>query len=173
LSLSLYSGGWNPRSTRHCGHQWPIVPAPGDYDDGEFGGMFGRGNRSTRRKPAPVPLCPPQNPHDCPDANPGRRGGKPATNRLSYGTALSLPFWIGIYKTKHTLINAFYSNAISRSMSVASEMSLIIKIKSSFSSFQVCILKWNKTHVVLYTFFFTKQFHVNFTFWHWIHQSFF
>jgi hypothetical protein len=23
----------------------------------------------------------------CPDANPGRRGGKPATNRLSYGTA--------------------------------------------------------------------------------------
>jgi hypothetical protein len=24
----------------------------------------------------------------CPDANPGSRGGKPATNRLSYGTAL-------------------------------------------------------------------------------------
>jgi hypothetical protein len=23
----------------------------------------------------------------CPDANQGRRGGKPATNRLSYGTA--------------------------------------------------------------------------------------
>jgi hypothetical protein len=23
----------------------------------------------------------------CPGANPGRRGGKPATNRLSYGTA--------------------------------------------------------------------------------------
>jgi hypothetical protein len=29
------------------------------------GGMkIGRGNRSTRRKPAPVPLCPPQIPHD-------------------------------------------------------------------------------------------------------------
>jgi hypothetical protein len=41
----------------------PIVPAPGDYDDGETGGMIGRGNRSTRRKPAPVPLCPPQTPH--------------------------------------------------------------------------------------------------------------
>jgi hypothetical protein len=27
------------------------------------------------------------NPTCCPDANPGRRGGKPATNRLSYGTA--------------------------------------------------------------------------------------
>jgi hypothetical protein len=25
--------------------------------------MIGRGNRSTGRKPAPVPLCPPQNPH--------------------------------------------------------------------------------------------------------------
>jgi hypothetical protein len=41
----------------------PIVPAPGDYDNGEFGVMIGRGNRSTRRKPAPVPLCPPQTPH--------------------------------------------------------------------------------------------------------------
>jgi hypothetical protein len=43
--------------------EWLIVPAPGDYDNGEFGGMvIGRGNRSTRRKPVPVPLCPPQNP---------------------------------------------------------------------------------------------------------------
>jgi hypothetical protein len=41
----------------------PIVPAPGDYDDGEIGGMIGRVNRSSRRKPAQVPLCPPQNPH--------------------------------------------------------------------------------------------------------------
>jgi hypothetical protein len=37
---------------------WPIVPAPDDYDDddecGAVGGMrIGRGNRSTRRKPAP------------------------------------------------------------------------------------------------------------------------
>jgi hypothetical protein len=37
----------------------PIVPAPGDYDDGEIGGMIGRGNRNTRRQPAPVRLCPP------------------------------------------------------------------------------------------------------------------
>jgi hypothetical protein len=59
----------------------PIVPAPGDYDDGEIGGMIGKGNRSTRRKPAPVQLCPPQTPTCCPYANPGRRGGKPASNR--------------------------------------------------------------------------------------------
>jgi hypothetical protein len=41
----------------------PIVPAPGDYDDGEIGGMIGRVNRSTWRKPASMPLCPPQTPH--------------------------------------------------------------------------------------------------------------
>jgi hypothetical protein len=41
----------------------PTVPAPGDYDDGEIGGTIDSGNRSTRRKPAPVPLCPPQTPH--------------------------------------------------------------------------------------------------------------
>jgi hypothetical protein len=36
----------------------------GDYDDGEIGGMIiARGNRSTRRKPAPVPLCRSQTPH--------------------------------------------------------------------------------------------------------------
>jgi hypothetical protein len=41
-----------------------IVPAPGDYCVGEIvGPMIGRGNRSTRRKPAPVPHCPPQTPH--------------------------------------------------------------------------------------------------------------
>jgi hypothetical protein len=39
------------------------VSAPGDYDNGEIGGMIGRGNRNTRRKPAPVALCPPQTPH--------------------------------------------------------------------------------------------------------------
>jgi hypothetical protein len=41
----------------------PIVSAPGDCDDGEIGGMIGRGNRSTRRNPGPMPLCPPQTPH--------------------------------------------------------------------------------------------------------------
>jgi hypothetical protein len=68
----------------------PLLTVPGDCDDddddGEVGGMngFGRGNQSTRRKPAPTPLCPPQ----IPSANPGRRRGKPATNRFSYGAAL-------------------------------------------------------------------------------------
>jgi hypothetical protein len=50
-----------------------ILPAPGDYDDGEIGGMIGNGNGSIRRKPAPVPLFPPQTAH----ALPGRELGPP------------------------------------------------------------------------------------------------
>jgi hypothetical protein len=50
----------------------PIVPALGDYDDGEIGGMMiSRGNQSTRRKPAPLPLCPPQTPHALSGHEPG------------------------------------------------------------------------------------------------------
>jgi hypothetical protein len=61
------------------------VPAPGDYDDdGEIGGIIGTGNRSTRRKPASVPLCPPQTPLSA------RTRTRPAaTNRLSYGMAIA------------------------------------------------------------------------------------
>jgi hypothetical protein len=67
----------------------PLVPAPGDCDDGEVGGMngFGRGNRSTRKKPAPTPLYPPQIHLPDPGANPSRRGRKPENNRFSYGAA--------------------------------------------------------------------------------------
>jgi hypothetical protein len=79
-----------PRGTSAT--EWPIVPAPGDYDDGEFGGMkIGRRNRNTRRKSTSVTLCSPQIPlEQTPASNPGRRSGKPATNRLSYGAAYVL-----------------------------------------------------------------------------------
>jgi hypothetical protein len=47
------------------------------------------GNRNTRRKPAPVPLFSTTNPTwpDL-DSNRDRRGGKSASNRLSYGTTI-------------------------------------------------------------------------------------
>jgi hypothetical protein len=69
--------------------EWPVVPTPADCDYGEFGGMkIGRGNRSTRRKPAPAPLYPPQIPLDQTRVwTQAARVGKPATNRLSYGAA--------------------------------------------------------------------------------------
>jgi hypothetical protein len=51
----------------------PLLPAPGDCD--EVGGIngFGSGTRSTRRKPAPMPLCPSQ----IPLTRPGREPGPP------------------------------------------------------------------------------------------------
>jgi hypothetical protein len=68
-----------------------IVPAPGDYDNGEFGGMIGRGNQNTRRKTYPSATFSTTNSTWLdPVLNPGRRDGKPATNRLSYGAATGL-----------------------------------------------------------------------------------
>jgi hypothetical protein len=65
FSFFRYSGGGVqlvPLGTEATNR--PIVPAPDDYDDEEIGGMMiSRGNRSTRRKPTQLPLCPPQTPH--------------------------------------------------------------------------------------------------------------
>jgi hypothetical protein len=64
-----------------------IVSAPGDYDNGEIGGMIGKGKPKYSEKTCPNVALSTTNPTCCPDANPGRRGGKPVTNCLSYGTA--------------------------------------------------------------------------------------
>jgi hypothetical protein len=80
-----------------------------DDDYAANGGMrLGRGNWSTRRKPAPVPLYPPQIPHDL-GSSPGRRGGKPATNRLSYGTA---PPWSLGFNPCKFMWNLWSTNSI-------------------------------------------------------------
>jgi hypothetical protein len=43
-------------------------------------------------------FCPSQNPTSPdPGLNPGRRGGKPATNRLSYCAALTISFIYGLF----------------------------------------------------------------------------
>jgi hypothetical protein len=66
---------------------WPVVQSRIINEYVVYGGMrMGRGSRSIRRKPAPMPLCPPQFPNDL-GSNSGLRGGKPPTNRLSFGTA--------------------------------------------------------------------------------------
>jgi hypothetical protein len=70
---------------------WPIVLAPGDYDDGEFCGMkIGKGNE-VLEKTCPSATLSTTNPiWPDPGLNPGRRGGKPATNRLSYCAAFDM-----------------------------------------------------------------------------------
>jgi hypothetical protein len=60
----------------------PIVPAPGDYDC--------QGKPKYSEKTRPTAALSTTNPTFCPDENPGSRGGKPTTNRLSYGTACVL-----------------------------------------------------------------------------------
>jgi hypothetical protein len=63
-----------------------------DDDCGAVGGMLGSGNRSARRRPAPVPLYPPQIPHDRTGVRTrAPRGRKQATNRLSFSTTLIAP----------------------------------------------------------------------------------
>jgi hypothetical protein len=63
-----------------------------DYDKcGAVGGMrIGRGIRSTRKKTCLSDTLSTTNPTwSDPGSNRVRRGGKPATNRLSYGKAMS------------------------------------------------------------------------------------
>jgi hypothetical protein len=65
----------------------PIVPAPGDYDEGDNGRMIGMGKPKYSEKTCPIAALSNTNPTCCPDANPGRRSRKLASNRLSYDTA--------------------------------------------------------------------------------------
>jgi hypothetical protein len=72
---------------------WPIVPAPND----RWWVCSSRWNENWQEKPkysektCPIPTLSITN-ATWPDlgSNPGRRGGKPAANRLSYGTADSI-----------------------------------------------------------------------------------
>jgi hypothetical protein len=64
----------------------------GEGDCGAVGGMkIGRGNRSTRRKPALAPLCPPQIPLDQPRDR--TRAGEMGSQRLT-AWAMARPQWI-------------------------------------------------------------------------------
>jgi hypothetical protein len=69
-----------------------LLYQPRMIDDGDCGAIGGmktdRGNRSTRRKPTPsATLSTTNTTWSDPGSNPGGRGEKPATHRLSYGTA--------------------------------------------------------------------------------------
>jgi hypothetical protein len=84
--------GWGEtESTWYFSHCWPIVPAPDDHSClwSSWWNEDWQGKPKYSEKTCPSATLSATNP-TWPDlgSNPGRRGGKPATNRLSYGTAI-------------------------------------------------------------------------------------
>jgi hypothetical protein len=75
-----------------------VVPAQvmDDYEGKAVGVMIGRGNRSTRRKPASLPLCPPQIPYDPTWAR--TRAVTVRTQRLT-GLSYGAPIYLTLLKT--------------------------------------------------------------------------
>jgi hypothetical protein len=104
MSLQVFSsllgggGDWNHLV------RWPLIgllyqPRMIDNECGAIRRMrTNRGNRSTQRKPAPVPLCPPQIPHDMTWAR---------TRAVAVGRR-RLTAWVMARPSHH----AFYYNAI-------------------------------------------------------------
>jgi hypothetical protein len=84
------SGGWSPTgSIRHCGHQQAYCANPGWlWWWRKWWIEIWQGKPKYSEKTCPNVTLSTTNPHMlCRDRNPSRYGGKPATNRLSYGTA--------------------------------------------------------------------------------------
>jgi hypothetical protein len=89
--ILLFLVGWDWFSW-YCGHYWPMVPAPDDRWRWLWRNWW---NQDCHERPkysektCPSATLSTTNPTWLdPVLNPGLRGGKPGTNRLSYGAAL-------------------------------------------------------------------------------------
>jgi hypothetical protein len=107
--------------------EWPIEPAAGDCYDGEFDGIkIGRGNRSTRRKPTPALLCPPQIPLV--------RPGLPRWEASDY----TLELWRGLF-TVESKIRLIHSVALTFPLlHIHTIMYIYIIDKQGLHNFLVC-----------------------------------
>jgi hypothetical protein len=109
--LLLFLVGWD------CGHYWPIVPAPDDRWWWLWSNWWDEdwlGNRSTRRQPAPSATLSTTNPTWLyRGSKPGRRrGGKPATNRPSYGTHFY--FWVNARRCQCQIVGWLMEKQLER-----------------------------------------------------------
>jgi hypothetical protein len=92
----LFLVGWDWVSW-YRGRYWPIVPAPDDKWWWLWRNWWKKdwqGKTKYSEKTCPSATLSTTDPTWLdPDLNPGRRGGKPVTNRLSYGAAISSRSW--------------------------------------------------------------------------------
>jgi hypothetical protein len=103
----------------YCGHYWPIVPAP---DDRWWWLWRNLGNEDWQGKPKyseetcqSATLSTTYPTWLDPVLNPGRRGGKPATNRLSYGAApfkCYLPISFSVFQERFSYIVLYKTDVI-------------------------------------------------------------
>jgi hypothetical protein len=96
--FNSHSGGWNPAgSTRHVGHWLAYCTCPGwlwwwriwSNEDWQGNPKYCSSVTVSTTNPT----------WPDPGSNPGRRFGKPATNRISYGTAnIEVTYWSNLIK---------------------------------------------------------------------------
>jgi hypothetical protein len=117
---------------------WPLIGLlyqPLMIDNyGAVGGMrIGRGNGSTRRKPATVQLFPPQIPYDLTQARTRAcRCGKPSTNRQGYVTPCSLSLLTMFWNLhRHELTRPTHFTSKMEGIFIC-EMSAILSISTGF-----------------------------------------